>query len=43
MDMGRLIDYIKIQQEHHKKKTFEQEYRILLMELAIKIDERYFP
>lgn len=43
MEMGKLIDYIKIQQEHHKKKTFEEEYRMLLMELGIKIDERYFP
>lgn len=43
MDLGRLIEYIKIQQEHHRKKTFEEEYRILLMEFGIKIDERYFP
>jgi putative transposase len=43
MDMGEIIDYIKIQQEHHKKKTFEEEYRKLLMESGIKIDERYFP
>ena len=43
MDMGRLIDYIKSQQEHHTKKTFDEEYRNLLMESGIKIDERYFP
>jgi len=43
MDLGRLIDYIKIQQEHHRKKTFEDEYRSLLLEFGIKIDERYFP
>ena len=43
MDSARLIDYIKNQQEHHKKKSFEDEYRILLMESGIKIDERYFP
>jgi Transposase and inactivated derivatives len=43
MDMGRLIDYIKNQQEHHMKKTFEEEYRSLLLESGIKIDERFFP
>jgi len=43
MDMGRLIDYIKSQQEHHRKKSFEEEYRYLLLESGIMIDERYFP
>jgi REP element-mobilizing transposase RayT len=43
MDMGSLIEYIKNQQEHHRKKTFEEEYRNLLLESGIKIDERYFP
>jgi REP element-mobilizing transposase RayT len=43
IDLGRLIDYIKNQQEHHRKKTFEEEYRILLMESGVKIDERFFP
>lgn len=43
MDMGRLIDYVKGQQEHHRKKTFEEEYRSLLLESGIRIDERYFP
>jgi len=43
MDIGRLIDYIKIQQEHHRKKSFEEEYRTILVESGLKIDERYFP
>lgn len=43
MDLGYLIDFIKYQQEHHKKKSFEQEYRSLIMKSGIKIDERYFP
>lgn len=43
MDVGRLIDYIKNQEEHHRKKTFEEEYRYLIMESGIKIDEQYFP
>jgi REP element-mobilizing transposase RayT len=43
MDLGNLIDYLKNQQEHHKKKTFEEEYRNLIMQSGIKIDEKYFP
>jgi putative transposase len=43
MDIERLIDYIKNQKEHHKKKTFEDEYRFLLMESGITFDERFFP
>jgi len=43
MDLGDLIDYIKNQQEHHKKKSFDEEYRNLIMQSGIKIDERYFP
>jgi putative transposase len=42
-DIGRLIDYIKNQQEHHRKKSFDDEYRNLLIESGVKIDERYFP
>ena len=42
-DLDNLIEYIKYQKEHHKKKTFEEEYRILLEEFGIRIDERYFP
>ncbi len=42
-DLGNLIDYIKTQPEHHKKKTFEEEYRSLIMLSGIKIDEKYFP
>jgi len=42
-DLGRLMDYVKNQQEHHKKVTFEEEYRSLLLEYGITPDERYFP
>jgi putative transposase len=42
-DLDRLIEYIKNQQEHHKKITFEEEYRIILEEAGIVPDERYFP
>ncbi len=36
------VNYIKNQQEHHNTETFEDEYRRLLEEHNIKIDERYF-
>ena len=42
-DIDRLIDYIKNQQEHHKKLTFEEEYRILLLDHGITPNERFFP
>jgi putative transposase len=42
-DMDMLIDYIKNQQEHHRRMTFEEEYRILLLESGVKIDDRFFP
>jgi len=41
-DLGRLIEYVKNQKEHHKKRTFKDEYRRLLMDFGIKIDKRYF-
>jgi putative transposase len=42
-DIDRIIEYIKNQQEHHRKITFEEEYRILLKEYGITPDERFFP
>ncbi|MFH0842213.1 MAG: transposase [Bacteroidota bacterium] len=42
-DLGDLIDYVKNQREHHKKKSFEEEFRNLLLESGIRIDERFFP
>jgi REP element-mobilizing transposase RayT len=43
LDLGRLIDYVKNQREHHRKKSFEDEYKSLLIDSGIKIDERFFP
>ncbi len=37
-----IIDYIMNQKEHHKKVSFEEEYRQFLIENGIDIDERYF-
>jgi REP element-mobilizing transposase RayT len=42
-DINRLIEYIKDQHEHHRKKSFEEELRILLIESGVNFDERYFP
>ncbi len=39
----RVIQYIRNQQEHHRKVSFEEEYRKLLEEYGIRIDEQYFP
>ncbi len=43
MDINRLIEYIKNQQEHHKKISFAEKYRKLLPEHGIKPDEKFFP
>ena len=42
-DINRLIEYIKNQQEHHQKISFEEEYRKLLLEYGITPDEKFFP
>ncbi len=34
-------NYILTQEEHHKKKTFQEEYRLFLEEYGIDYDERY--
>ena len=43
LDAGKIIEYIKNQQEHHKEVTFLGEYRRLLIESGISIEEKYFP
>ena len=42
-DKDVIINYIKNQQEDHKNFSYEEEYRKLLEEHGVKIDERYFP
>jgi len=37
-----IIGYIKKQKEHHKSFSFEEEYRNLLFEHGIAIDDKYF-
>lgn len=36
-----LINYIKKQEEHHRTKTFRDEYVALLTELGVSYDEKY--
>jgi putative transposase len=38
---GSIEQYIREQKQHHKKKTFQEEYRDLLRENGIEFDERY--
>jgi REP element-mobilizing transposase RayT len=36
-----VIAYITNQQEHHRKKTFQDEYRVFLKKYNVKYDEKY--
>jgi hypothetical protein len=40
-EVGIVIAYIKNQKEHHRKKTFEEEYRAFLGKYCVVYDERY--
>jgi len=40
-EKDKIIDYIKNQGDHHKKKSFIDEYRSLLKEFEIDFDEKY--
>ncbi len=40
-DVPTLIAYIQDQREHHRTKTFQEEYRELLKRHGIECDERY--
>ncbi|MEI6089997.1 MAG: IS200/IS605 family transposase [bacterium] len=42
-DKDMIVNYIKNQQEHHKKESFMEELRRLLQEQGIEINEMYFP
>lgn len=39
--ISKVCDYIENQEEHHKKKTFREEYIELLKEFEIDFDEKY--
>jgi hypothetical protein len=36
-----VVNYINNQEEHHKKKTFQEEFRAFLIKYQIEFDERY--
>jgi hypothetical protein len=40
-EIDGLIEYITGQEEHHRRTTFGEEYRQLLVEAGIEFDERY--
>lgn len=40
-DLSRVIGYIRNQREHHKKKSFVEEYRDMLIEFGVQYNERY--
>jgi len=40
-DKDKLIEYVKNQQTHHRKKTFREEFVGLLEEHGIEFDEKY--
>ena len=40
-DRPALIDYVNNQNEHHRKKTFQEEYEALMIELGIDFNEKY--
>ena len=40
-ETDRLIEHITTQEEHHRKVTFEKEYRKLLLEAGVEFDGRY--
>jgi hypothetical protein len=42
-DLDGIIEYIKGQEEHHRRRTFAEEYRELLIEAGVEFDERYLP
>ena len=42
-DKEMVSNYIKKQREHHKSENFMEEYRRLLKEHGVEIDERFFP
>jgi putative transposase len=40
-EIDKVIAYIENQKEHHRKKTFQDEYRAFLKKYKVEYDERY--
>jgi len=40
-DLDALLAYIDAQEEHHRTRTFQEEYRAFLAKYRVAFDERY--
>ncbi|WP_263364950.1 transposase [Edaphobacter acidisoli] len=40
-DLGALVEYIAGQEEHHRKRSFQDEMRAFLKRYGVEFDERY--
>ena len=40
-ETDKVVDYIQLQQEHHKHKSFQDEFIAFLKKYQVKYDERY--
>ncbi|MCC8185927.1 MAG: IS200/IS605 family transposase [Bacteroides sp.] len=40
-EKDRVIEYVKNQQEHHKRETFQEEMIRVFAEMGVKVDERF--
>jgi putative transposase len=40
-EIDKLIDYIQNQKQHHQKRSFQDEYRLILKRCGVEFDERY--
>jgi REP element-mobilizing transposase RayT len=40
-DLNALIGYIDAQEEHHRRRSFQEEYRAFLKRYGVEFDERY--
>jgi len=40
-EVDRVITYIQNQHEHHRRKTFQEEYKAFLIKYRVDFDERY--
>lgn len=40
-ELDHVVEYIRTQEEHHRHRTFQEEYREILISLGIEFDERF--
>ena len=40
-DIDKVFDYIQSQEDHHKERTFKEEFRIFLKKHDVEYDEQY--